>query len=153
MTPAAIHEAGHAVAFRDHHCPIKSVTLGPGPNAGLLRGLISARDDTPTLAAIRCLAGPAAEEYHLGYYSYEHCTTDITNAKTLAEDNKLNMADLWSATRKLIHANRKPLLIVAQALQQHGTLTGPQIGHLIPRLADYKYNAPPTAMWASPRWE
>jgi hypothetical protein len=126
MTPeecAAVHEIGHAIAYRALNDRICRIQLH-GRGSGLMTGLVRRSRDTPFKAALKCLSGPAAEAFFsdTGTFSRSHCRIDIEDAARHARDAGVPLELIWRKAMELVERNQSDVELLANALLDYGRL-------------------------------
>jgi hypothetical protein len=121
-TVISIHEAGHAVISRVLQLPSGAATIDGAPCAYL-------RDDHGLASLLTAMAGAAAERELTGVAG----GTDGDRPKVLRLLDALGVDSdtCWLVTRQLVQLHRERIAAVAQALLQHGELSGAQIDALL----------------------
>jgi hypothetical protein len=121
-TVISIHEAGHAVISRVLRLPSGAATIDGEPRAYL-------QDDHNLASLLTAMAGAAAERELTGVAG----GMDGDRPKVLALIDALGVDSdtCWLITRQLVELHRERIAAVAQALLQHGELSGAQIDALL----------------------
>src|SRR5512132_1136478 len=114
----AAHESGHATISRVLRLPSGAATIDGAPCAYL-------RDDHNLASLITAMAGAAAEREMFGVAG----GTDGDRPKVMRLIDALSVDNdtCWLVTRLLVELHRDRIVAVAQALRQHGELSGAQI--------------------------
>jgi hypothetical protein len=121
-TVISIHEAGHAVISRVLQLPSGAATIDGEPRAYL-------QDDHGLASLLTAMAGAAAEREMTGVAG----GMDGDRPKVLALIDALGVDSdtCWLVTRQLVELHRDRIAAVAQALLEHGALSGAQIDALL----------------------
>jgi hypothetical protein len=120
----SIHEAGHAVISRVLRLPSGAATIDGAPCAYL-------QDDNGIASLLTALAGSAAERELLGLASDDGVTGDRPKVLQLIDALGVDSDTCWLVTRQLVRANEVAIRSVADALLQHGELSGARIDALL----------------------
>jgi hypothetical protein len=134
----AYHEGGHCAACIVFGIPIISVSI-TGDVPHMLRSRWHAPDGIIGVEAMTtlCLAGPAAEEFFCGKIEDGSDRIDYQMARGYLARRfdplrvELEIGRARAGARRLIIDQEQRIRAIANALLQHGTLTGDEIGVMI----------------------
>jgi ATP-dependent Zn protease len=121
-TVIALHEAGHAVISRVLQLPSGAATIDGAPRAYL-------QDDHGLASLLTAMAGSAAERELVGVAG--GTDGDRPKVERLLAALNLDSDTAWLVTRQLVELHRERIAAVAEALLQHGSLSGAQIDALL----------------------
>jgi hypothetical protein len=132
----AYHESGHCIAARTLGLPIKFATIDGRPH--LLRGAFSGQRSTSIESIVLvCLAGPAAEQLFFGRVDNGGDAVDIDLAHDYLRDFYAAAEIGYQLTRmrlgaeRLVTSSHRQIMLVADALMRHGSLSGEHIVELL----------------------
>jgi ATP-dependent Zn protease len=120
----AAHEAGHAVISRVLQLPSGKATIDGKPGAYL-------QDDHGLASLLTAMAGSAAERELVGVTG--GMDGDWPKVMRLLDALGVDSDTCWTITRQLVELHRDRIAAVAQALLQHGELSGAEIDAIVER--------------------
>jgi hypothetical protein len=118
----AVHEADHAVLSRMLQLPSGPAAIDGSPCAYL-------RDDHNLASLLTAMAGSAAERELIGVAG--GMDGDRPKVMRLLDVLGVNSDTCWLITRQLVELHRERIAAVAEALLQHGELSGAEIDAIV----------------------
>lgn len=129
----ATHESGHCLACLIYGLPVVLVTI-EDDRPHLLRDRFRRERSSATEAlAIVCLSGPAAETMFFGAANDGSDQGDLDMARRYLRacfpDTEIErqMYCMQLAAERLVRSSRRQIVVIADAVMRHGTLTGDEI--------------------------
>jgi hypothetical protein len=133
----AVHEAGHLVVYAYYDMPIRWVSIWQDLD-GNIRGSVRVPAGwyNPTMKAVACLAGPAAEEKLTGLSPEEQdeSMVDLAMAEAalaLLGDGAPSLEEAMASARDLVELSWPAIRSIAEALLQRGHLDHGEIVQLL----------------------